>query len=369
MDTRCCCCSQLFTTPKVLPCSHVACRSCLLSVLAATQAACCPVCRHAIADLRDLRLTGGRTGGFWERVVDVLPTDLAMEALVHGTLALSGSRACTGCRSGGRPPASSTLCLTCGDNFCARCAEIHLNMTATRHHDVRVMSTMTPEQLAAGQLTVCNAHSGTPGAEYVCLPHGGVTVCDLCVRPSSRHRSCPPENRVRELRGELERLHRRVQSGEAGLGRAIGQLEQKFAGADAQGQQNVAGIAADFARMEVTLRACRARLERQALEDAGAVQDVAQGARDALVGRKDRLIPHGVFVDRAKRATPRQLLNGANPALRSRVNGLDLSAEIPGDVQAAFNPPMTVDRNALRELEREIDSLVLQPLLVRVSEQ
>ena len=49
-DKKCSVCHKLFTDPKLLPCSHLLCRHCLISWLQSKAEAHCPLCRCVIVD-------------------------------------------------------------------------------------------------------------------------------------------------------------------------------------------------------------------------------------------------------------------------------------------------------------------------------
>ena len=49
-DKKCPVCHELFTDPKLLPCSHLLCRHCLISWLQSKAEANCPLCRCVIVD-------------------------------------------------------------------------------------------------------------------------------------------------------------------------------------------------------------------------------------------------------------------------------------------------------------------------------
>ena len=56
---KCSVCHELFTDPKLLPCSHLLCRHCLISWLQSKAEANCPLCRCVIVDPEE------RSGGIW----------------------------------------------------------------------------------------------------------------------------------------------------------------------------------------------------------------------------------------------------------------------------------------------------------------
>ena len=343
-DTECSVCHELFTEPKLLPCAHVLCRQCLLSWLSSNPGALCPLCRCVIADPKQ------KHGG-WEEVVDALPTDVAMEALVHSTRVLSQNHTCGGCLQS----AAVSICLHCGDMLCSTCTTAHGNLKATRHHQVADLSTMTAEKLSVNQPASCGVHSDKP-SELFCPTHGAA-ICHLCA--SSEHRACPEvtlfDKRVEELRGELSSMSDQLKAAEESLEHAINELDRQLEEAENKTRKSLAKIEEACDRLEKSVKECRLRLKELALKAKKKVEDEVRETKVTLSERRGRMTSHRRVVDRVKRSSPPEKLEYATLTIRSRVNGLDRQVTLDSKVFSMTT--LTIDQQVLTRLERELSFL------------
>jgi hypothetical protein len=118
----------------------------VLGLLQATPTALCPLCHFRILD--------PAASSDPQAVVDALPTDVAMAALVESRLLLRGQHNCLACQT----EVSSHVCLTCHDRFCSRCAAAHKRLTATRDHNIQELTNVTADQLASDRPEFCKVH-------------------------------------------------------------------------------------------------------------------------------------------------------------------------------------------------------------------
>lgn len=346
-DTECSVCHELFTEPKLLPCAHLLCRHCLLSWLSSNPQALCPLCRCAIADPQRVK----DAGSGWKKVVDALPTDVAMAALVDSTRVLGQDHECGGCLRS----AAVSICLHCGDTLCATCTVAHGNLKATRHHRVEDLSTMTAERLAANQPASCGAHSDKP-SELFCPTHGAA-ICHLCA--SSEHRACPQvmlfEKRVEQLREELSSMSDSLKAAEENLQDAIAELDRQLEETEMKTQKSIADIEEACDRLENSVKACRRRLRELALQAKRKVEKDVREIQDAMSVRRGRMASHRRVVDRVNRSSPPGKLEVATVTIRSRVNELDLKVTLDSKVVAMTT--LRIDPYVLRRLERELSFL------------
>ena len=163
------------------------------------------------------------------------------------------------------------------------------------------------------------------------------------------------EQRVEELRTRLAEMSIKLWRAESELDNVIRQLDQQLAVVELQGQKTVSDIDADCDRVEKALWDCRRRLKNEALCRIANAKDKIQAVKVTFVERKAGLTTHRVSVDRIKRAMPCKFLSDVNPTLQSKMNNLDLSAQLPADMKAVSIPPMTTDREALKHVERGIE--------------
>nr|KAG5693997.1 hypothetical protein BaRGS_002295 [Batillaria attramentaria] len=154
-DLGCPLCQKPLQDPKLLPCTHLACRDCLVTLLDDDDHATCPLCYVII--LSDACWVHGDIG----TLVDQLPTDLAIKELVESKDALSGDHVCGACD--GDTPATS-FCFECDVKLCRGCEKVHSKLAATRGHGVEEMKTLT-----AGHCSKLNSLAGVVEQERVAL--------------------------------------------------------------------------------------------------------------------------------------------------------------------------------------------------------
>lgn len=197
-------CHEEYQDPKILPCTHIVCKKCVLSWLHKNGGqAGCPLCRNEILP------SPGRDRGpaqCPESRVDDLPTDLALVALLESSNILKGRGACAICEGGGEAGATS-FCLQCDVRLCPACARTHGKYPSFRDHRVQELGSLTPSKLAAGRTSSCEAHPGKP-VELFCPLHRHL-VCLLCA--STTHEACGGKTSIPEAaRRERELLLQRV---------------------------------------------------------------------------------------------------------------------------------------------------------------
>lgn len=110
-----------------------------------------------------------------EALVDKLPTDTILAALVDSAKKLRPPHLCSVCPS---QKEAEDLCLHCGDMLCRGCSMFHSRLKATCHHEVKTLSGLTAEQLARNAGETCSSHNGQL-LELYC-PADGQLLCLLC---------------------------------------------------------------------------------------------------------------------------------------------------------------------------------------------
>ncbi|KAL8599147.1 hypothetical protein ACOMHN_007863 [Nucella lapillus] len=172
-------CHDDFTEPKLLPCTHLVCRKCVVSWLekGGNQNGC-PLCRAPI--LPD----SAKAQGDLASQVDALPTDFATAAVIESVKTLNGSHMWSCCEDA----EASVFCLQCAIKLCNICAKAHAKIPATRNHVAEKLSDLSAEQLALHHhVGLPCAHHSTEQAKLYCLSHEEL-ICLLCA--SSTHRKC-----------------------------------------------------------------------------------------------------------------------------------------------------------------------------------
>ncbi|XP_070205381.1 E3 ubiquitin-protein ligase TRIM56-like isoform X1 [Littorina saxatilis] len=347
-DTECSVCHELFKNPKLLPCAHVLCRHCLLSWLASNPEALCPLCRGAIADTKEKSRTKG-----WKEVVDALPDDVAMAALVESTRVLSQDHVCVGCKT-----AAVSICLNCNDMMCKSCGCQHTNFSATRHHKVEDLSSMTAEELAASQPDHCSVHTSKP-CELFCPTHGAA-ICHLCA--SAKHRACPDLTELAEAadksREELSQMVTSLLTEEQQLEEAVAALERHLEATEKVMQEAVAEIDMTCDKLENSVKECRRRLKEMTQDAKAKVKDTVLAVKVTLLDHRGRLTSHRRVADRTTRGTNNRGMCDVTRALRDRVKDILVTCgQRRADLKSVFMVTLTIDAAVVARIEKELSAL------------
>ena len=346
-EEECSVCHEQFTEPKLLPCGHLMCRHCLLSRLKSQAGAKCPLCRCAIVEPEE------RESESLEDIADGFPTDHVMAALVESRQLVSKDHVCQACVT----QAAASLCLNCGDLLCSSCVTIHARMSATRHHTVEALTSLTPEKIAANRPSPCAVHADET-CEYFCPTHG-VSICQVCA--TSQHRSCPEvkdlEEKVEEARAVLAELAAMLSAGETELGTAISQLDQHLRETEKRTRAAIAEMEATCDRLESAIKACRRRLKELAETAVSDVKEAVHAGKTCLLQRRGKLTSHKRVVERVHEMTARDDPQDMTSVMKSRVNDLDFSVALPADAKVISTVTLVIDEEAVSSLERELSKL------------
>ncbi|XP_070183671.1 transcription intermediary factor 1-beta-like [Littorina saxatilis] len=188
--------------PKILPCTHLVCKKCVVWWLqkAGVQGGC-PLCRAPILP------STSRGQRDLDTLVNDLPTDLAIMALLDSHKMLSGQHICIVCDDN---TAATSFCLQCDIKLCKKCSKGHTKFPAMKNHKVEDLNKLTPQRLAEVNRATCNVHDDRP-AELYCSTHKEL-ICMLC--DSTNHRSCAKVKAIpgvaTEKRRELEQQAQRL---------------------------------------------------------------------------------------------------------------------------------------------------------------
>ena len=346
-EEECSVCHEQFTEPKLLPCGHLLCRHCLLSRLKSQAEAKCPLCRCAIVEPEELESES------LEDIADGFPTDHVMAALVESRQLLSKDHVCQACVT----QAAASLCLNCGDLLCSSCVTIHARMSATRHHTVEALTSLTPEKIAANRPSPCAVHADKT-CEYFCPTHG-VSICHVCA--TSQHRSCPEvkelEEKVEEARAVLAELVAMLSAGETDLDTAISQLDQHLQETEKRTRAAIAEMEATCDRLESAIKACRRRLKELAETAVSDVKEAVHAGKTCLLQRRGKLTSHKRVVERVQEMTARDDPQDMTSVMKSRVNDLDFSVALQADAKVISTVTLVIDEEAVSSLERELSKL------------
>ena len=208
-EFECPVCHEDYTEPKILPCAHLVCRSCVISWIGTGRGqGGWLMCRVPILP------TTSPGQGDLAALVDALPTDLATVALVESQKILSGPHVCTMCQTN---VIATSYCLQCDVKLCQACTSYHQKLPATKDHAVEDLGQLTAFKLAASRRSTCKSHSDRL-AELYCSSHQEL-ICIMC--RTTIHHSCPEVKAItdvaKEKRTELTQQAQRLRQKDTAL--------------------------------------------------------------------------------------------------------------------------------------------------------
>nr|KAG5712428.1 hypothetical protein BaRGS_011402 [Batillaria attramentaria]KAG5712430.1 hypothetical protein BaRGS_011404 [Batillaria attramentaria] len=188
------------------------------------------------------------------------------------------------------------------------------------------------------------------------LRHRGGHLC-----AAAKHRACPEvtelEEKVKEAQAVLSELAAMLSAGESELERAMSELDQHLIQTEKNTQSALADIDAACDRLQKCVEACRRRLKELALAAKSDVAAAVNGGKSVLVERRGKLTSHKRLVERAKMTSPRSSVGDMSTTLKSRVNDLDRSTDLPANAKVITKATLTIDAHALARIEKELTEL------------
>ena len=206
-------CHEDYADPKILPCSHLTCYRCVVSLLKKTVGqGGCPVCRAPIAPPTSL----GQ--GDFVTLVDALPTDLLMVDMVQSKELLGNSNVCCICEN---DIEATSYCFDCCIKLCKTCAKGHGKYPAFQDHVLEDLKKITVQSLVASRRPKCYSHSDRP-AELYCCAHNKLICCE-CATDS--HGACGDKKKIPQSatlkRAELRERAQRLKDKERALSEQV----------------------------------------------------------------------------------------------------------------------------------------------------
>nr|KAG5712432.1 hypothetical protein BaRGS_011406 [Batillaria attramentaria] len=175
------------------------------------------------------------------------------------------------------------------------------------------------------------------------------------------HRACPEvtelEEKVKEAQAVLSELAAMLSAGESELERAMSELDQHLIQTEKNTQSALADIDAACDRLQKCVEACRRRLKELALAAKSDVAAAVNGGKSVLVERRGKLTSHKRLVERAKMTSPRSSIGDMSITLKSRINDLDRSTDLPANAKVITKTTLTIDPKALARIEKELAKL------------
>ncbi|KAL8591953.1 hypothetical protein ACOMHN_020431 [Nucella lapillus] len=218
-DLECPVCHEDFQQPKILPCTHLVCRKCLLFWLTSAEPqGGCPLCRAPV-------LSSSPQGRCLDDQVDDLPTDLAIQSVVDIQKFLNSSHVCSLCDDG---VLASSYCLQCTIKLCGPCAQKHRRIPYLQSHVIEDLDDLTAERMAETCRVTCTNHADRL-VELYCSSHQEL-ICMLCF--PTNHRECYDVKAVidvaRQKRAELKERAERLLDQEAQLSSQVQASRYQF---------------------------------------------------------------------------------------------------------------------------------------------
>lgn len=345
-ERECPVCSELFACPKILLCGHVICRSCVISWLKVSTEAQCPLCRCLMVD------TGKRLDKTCEQLADILPTDLAMEALVESEVRLKQQQTCL-VHDG---EAAVSLCLDCNEMFCQVCCDVHVKMSVTQHHTLKDIATLTPDTLTSSRPLVCDAHPDTK-AEVYCSTHD-IPICKACIVLD--HRTCTQEDlqvKLTKVRESLSSLHNMLMSLESTLLHSRNMAENLIVDVGKYTQITVGEIDAVCDSLQQSVDQIRKRLKDIARETEASNCRSLLERKAALARVRGQVTSHRLLVKRVCDSVPDSVVMHMLHTLRARTTDLNLPTSIDLYASVVHMERLSVDSKKLKKIERAISKL------------
>ena len=295
--TRCPKCLDAFSQPKLLPCLHCVCSTCLTVRDGVRESeglrymVSCPVC----GDEAELPKDGLST------LPDAFYKMRMSESLSKATRCRTSEEK-QGCQECGRGEAASH-CKQCDHFICADCLEAHRQTQPLSEHELESLDGQ--EQAGLDELDGENGISELDHAvarlsvpvdslQMTCSKHDqplsmycsscSVLICEQCSRETHtepRHKFSFIHTRVRSLKAELKQSASKIRDQCATLAEAAAQTNEVAAILTDQEEQVTSTIEASFAELIQELEECKAQLLSCARTEASAqlklLQEQAQG--------------------------------------------------------------------------------------------
>lgn len=342
-EYECPVCNDYFKKPKLLLCGHVLCRDCLLSWLQSNKEALCPLCRCSMinAQVKAENSLGD--------MVDMLPDDVAMEALVESAKIINTNHICFLHAD----KAAVAICLQCRESYCQNCSEPHKKSSATRHHHVEDLSTLTAEKLAANRHAVCTTH-GDKTAELFCSTHH-IPICQVCAL--LEHRDCCDlldlKKRADVARGQLEQLLANLTSAELSLKESTSKLDQIESNLEKNTQTVTHSLEETQNYLQRLAKICNQRIA-EVRKSNSENKNKIWIAKEDLLKRHGKAVSHKLVVKRVQQTISGSELFDITTKLKACIGDLVLDATLPADLESFTVPGFTFDVKVLASLEDDL---------------
>ncbi|KAL8621977.1 hypothetical protein ACOMHN_035505 [Nucella lapillus] len=339
-------CHEGFTQPKLLPCTHLVCRKCVVSWLEkGGDQNGCPLCRAPIVP------DSAKAQGDFASQVDALPTDFATAAVIESTKMLNSGHVCSCCDD----VEAIVFCLQCAVKFCDACAKTHAKIPATRDHVTEKLSDLSAEQLALHHHVPCVNHQAKQ-AELYCSNHEQV-ICVLCA--SSAHRKCGEvegmgevaQTKREELRAKLKKLEQR----EAAITKKINKLDIQESNAKTTFKAMKNEVKATFGDLRRSLDVQEKHLNSQIQQREETYLANQKSQKLDLENHMAAVSAHKSTAERVVSAAPDSALLGMLGKLKSRLDALE--SQVLPEVPEMAVGRLVLDQDTVRKTKEALAAI------------
>ena len=188
-------CLETFSEPKILPCVHSFCESCLHSHVRSStsdqsQWFECPMCRVTTYPAKKESPVSKWAHEFPSNhlIVSMLE-DSVQPGMEQRSFAESAEMICSPCALQNKQETVFSFCVTCCEYLCENCHNYHSKFKLMRNHQI-LKGKNLPKDIShfkrMSAITVCKFHNDRE-IEYLCLVHKEF-ICSTCVKCT--HRNC-----------------------------------------------------------------------------------------------------------------------------------------------------------------------------------
>ncbi|KAL8621978.1 hypothetical protein ACOMHN_035506 [Nucella lapillus] len=334
-------CHEGFNEPKLLPCTHLVCRKCVVSWLEkGGDQNGCPLCRAPIVP------DSAKAQGDFASQVDALPTDFATAAVIESAKMLNSGHVCS-C-----DVEASLFCLQCAIKFCDVCVKAHANIPATRDHVTEKLSDLSAEQLALHHHVSCVNHQEKQ-AELYCSVHEQV-VCFPCA--FSTHNKCGEvegmgevaQTKREELRAKLKKLEQR----EAAITEKINNLDIQESDAKTTFKAMKTEVKAVFDDLRRSLDVQEQNLNSQIQQREETYLANQKSLKLDLENHMATVSAHKSTAERVVSAAPDSALLGMMGKLKSRLDALE--SQVLPEVPEMAVGRLVLDQDTVRKTKEAL---------------
>lgn len=235
-------CGGPYSSPRVLPCLHYYCRTCLEDRVQEHRVVTCPKCGqdHELSSEHIEKLPRG----------ELTRETKALHSIMSRRASMDGTPTCELCTS----PSGSTACAYChhcAKYLCSFCDEVHRRLRAYTDHAVLNLDVLESKQgfrkhrsASTTVRIVCSDHDKE--IEAYCFDCNK-TICEDCVGTEHRgHRNESLKKASKTILRELESVRERLNSDEDELASRRARLEQAICEVERSGEDTVSFVNQSF---------------------------------------------------------------------------------------------------------------------------